>query len=110
MMAAAIVICIISLQASGQEQYTIYDDFPGIQKSYKPCYDPGFPAWAKMLYQPVINFNDISQEFEAYEKQHPGAKSAINRYFLIILVSFIRFSFAFFLNLPDGIKREIDEP
>ncbi len=78
-----VVICLLNLLATGQVQYTPYDELPGIIRSYKPAYCNNLPAWAKMLYQTPVNFNDISRDYELYMAQHPGEKSAINRYFQI---------------------------
>ena len=78
-----VVICLLNLLATGQVQYTPYDELPGIIRSYKPAYSDNLPAWAKMLYQSPVNFNDINRDYELYMAQHRGEKSAINRYFQI---------------------------
>ncbi|MCX6249429.1 MAG: discoidin domain-containing protein [Bacteroidetes bacterium] len=77
-----LVICCFSLPVFSQQQFTSYDDFPGIIKSYKPAYSNDYPSWAKMLYQEPVNFNDITRGFDAYIAGHPGEESAIIRYFI----------------------------
>jgi photosystem II stability/assembly factor-like uncharacterized protein len=67
--------------AASQSHFTPNDDLPGLVKSYKPSYDEGFPEWAKMLYAPEINFEEINSAFEEYITGHPTEKSAIVRYY-----------------------------
>ena len=79
----AALFCFYTLSAAGQKQYTPYDEMPGINKSYKPACSDDFPDWAKMLYQPSVNYNDITREFDAWIAKHPSEKNAIIRYFKI---------------------------
>jgi len=82
-MTTFIFICLVTFSAAGQVPFTPYDDFPGIYKSYKPSFSVDFPAWARLLYRYPVNFNEISQEFDAYVLQHPGEESAVIRYYKI---------------------------
>ncbi|MEA3458567.1 MAG: hypothetical protein U9R21_07815, partial [Candidatus Thermoplasmatota archaeon] len=77
-----ILVCSIN-KIYAQNQYTPYDDIPGVIKSYKPAYQDNFADWAKMLYQYPVNFFEITQEFETYNSQHQGEKSPEIRYFKI---------------------------
>ena len=77
-----LVICCFSIPVFSQKQYTSYDEFPGIIKSYKPAYSNDFPFWAKMLYQEPVNFNDITHVFDTYIAGHHGEENAIIRYFI----------------------------
>ena len=83
--ATTIVIfsCLLNLLATGQGPFTPYDELPGMNKSYKPAYNSGFPDWAKSLYRFPVNFNDINRQFERYISMHPGEKSAVIRYYKI---------------------------
>ena len=76
-------ICFPCIIAEGQNRYTPYDDCPDLVKSYKPAFSNSFPGWAKMLYEPVINFTDINQAYTSWMAIHPDEESAINRYFLM---------------------------
>lgn len=67
--------------SKAQEQYTPYDDIPGVNKNYKPSYNPNYPDWAKMLYQYPVNFNSIKKDFDSWMENHAGEKSPIIRYF-----------------------------
>ena len=78
-----VLICFYTLSAAGQKQFTPYDEIPGIIRSYKPAYTDDFPGWAKMLYRPSVNYNDITLQFDAWMAKHPGEESAIIRYFKI---------------------------
>ena len=77
------LLLLFKVSAYGQQQFTPYDEIPGVDKSYKPAYSNEFPAWALMLYQSPVNYNDVSREFETYMAKHPGEESAIIRYFKI---------------------------
>ncbi|MCF6332577.1 MAG: discoidin domain-containing protein [Draconibacterium sp.] len=76
-------ICIAVLYASAQNQYSSYDELPGIDKIYKPAFEPSFSGWKKMLYEYPINFIEIEADFISYSKQNPNEKSAIIRYYKI---------------------------
>ena len=76
-----IILLLISAILSAQEQYTPYDDAPGIIKSYKPAYNENFPDWAKMLYHSPINYYKITEAFDQSEEKN--TKNAISRYFKI---------------------------
>jgi hypothetical protein len=69
------------LMAYPQEEFTPYDDIPGLIKNYKPAYDPNYPEWAKKLYQFPVNYHQAREEFNAYMKDHAGEKSPVIRYF-----------------------------
>ncbi|MFZ4521138.1 MAG: discoidin domain-containing protein [Bacteroidales bacterium] len=86
----------LNFLVQGQVQYTLYDDLPGIIKSYKPTFSGNFPAWAGMLYQVPVNFNDVHAAFDDYMLKHPGEESALIRYFKIWERAVAPFS------LPDG--------
>jgi len=92
----AFMMALTTARSIAQEHFTPYDDLPGVIKSYKPAYSDDFPEWAKMLYQPEINFREISQAFDEYMSLHPGEKSPIIRYFRIWQRSAASFA------LPDG--------
>ncbi|MEI6455741.1 MAG: discoidin domain-containing protein [bacterium] len=77
------VIGFINPPAYCQETFTVYDELPGVIKSYKPAFSDTYPEWAKMLYRKTLNFNEITRGFDTYIAQHPGEKSAIIRYFRI---------------------------
>ena len=79
----SLLFCLFCLTARGQDQFTPYDDLPGIVRSYKPSYSDDFPAWAGMLYKSPVNYNDILHEFSTWMAAHPGEESAIIRYFRI---------------------------
>lgn len=64
-----------------QKEYTKYDDIPGNNKSYKPAYQNDYPAWAKMLYEDELNFDQITQSFNEWESQHTNEHRPIRRYF-----------------------------
>jgi photosystem II stability/assembly factor-like uncharacterized protein len=82
---AVILLLVLSysLSASGQEEFTMYDELPGVIKSYKPAFSGDFPAWAKMLYRTPVNYNNINREFELYMTDHPLEENAIIRYFIM---------------------------
>ena len=69
--------------STAQNQYTPYDELPGIDKIYKPAYDKSFSGWKKMLYEYPINFIDIENDFNSYIIKNRGKKSAIIRYYKI---------------------------
>jgi len=71
------------LTANSQNQYTIYDDLPGINKSYKPAYNNDYPEWAKMLYSDNINFNEIEKQFTQWESEDSNLHRPIRRYYKI---------------------------
>jgi photosystem II stability/assembly factor-like uncharacterized protein len=48
---------------NAQQQYTPYDDLPGMIKSYKPAYQNSYPRWGKMLYQYPVNYNAVIKAF-----------------------------------------------
>lgn len=79
----AIALVISCNLVSAQLQYTPYDDLPTIIKSYKPAYSDDFPAWAKMLYQYPINFNELEKEFDSFNFGNEYSKSPIMRYYKI---------------------------
>ncbi len=63
-------------------QFTPYDDLPGIPKMDKPQYYEQMPEFAKMLYRYPVNFKEISEAFEEYERDHPAEESPEARYFI----------------------------
>jgi photosystem II stability/assembly factor-like uncharacterized protein len=63
------------------QEYTPYDDLPGIIKSYKPAFDNSYPAWGKMLYRYPVNYDTISRRFNEYLSLHQGEKSALIKYY-----------------------------
>ena len=66
-----------------QEQYTPYDDLPGIIKSYKPAYNPDYPGWAKMLYAYPVNYFNITEDFENSVDENSGEFGEVTRYYKI---------------------------
>lgn len=68
-------------ESPAQKQFTIFDDLPGIIRSYKPAFSEDLPAWGKMLYHDTVNYAKLCRDFEAYTRDHPGERSAIIRYF-----------------------------
>ncbi|MBD0833174.1 discoidin domain-containing protein [Aestuariibaculum sediminum] len=56
------------LTLHAQNNYTPYDDLPGIPKDNKPAYQEDYPDWAKLLYRYPINFNELEQMYAAYDK------------------------------------------
>jgi hypothetical protein len=78
-----LLLSIIGFTVSSQSSYTPYDYYPGIIRDYKPAYESNYPAWGKMLYEYPVNFNDVSEAFEAYILQHKNEKSPLIRYFRI---------------------------
>ena len=81
--ALILLFCSEATIVTGQLQYTPYDDFPGIYRSYKPAYCNDYPEWAKMLYQHPVNFEVLNREYTGYMAKHPEEKTAIVRYFKI---------------------------
>jgi photosystem II stability/assembly factor-like uncharacterized protein len=80
---AAVLVCGSFLPAFSQEQYTPYDEIPGVIRSYKPSFSNDLPSWAKLLYRVPVNYNEITNQFDDYRKTHPGEESAIIRYYKI---------------------------
>lgn len=64
-----------------QMTYTPYEELPSIQKSLKPTYGEQMPDWGKMLYQYPINYADICTAYNKWERENPGVKNALSRYF-----------------------------
>ena len=77
------LIIILFNNTDAQNQYTPYDDLPGIIKSYKPAYRESLPDWSKMLYQYPVNYFEIKAGFESWESNNKGIKSPETRYFKI---------------------------
>ncbi len=63
--------------------FTPYDSLPAINLLEKPAYSKDFPEWAKMLYHFPVNYNKISEAFEADQHLHPNHKSPIRRYYFL---------------------------
>jgi hypothetical protein len=78
-----LIISFCSMIVVAQKQFTPYDDCPGNIKSYKPAYSKAFPEWAKMLYQPDINYNTVDDAFQSYITKNGDEESAIIRYYKI---------------------------
>jgi hypothetical protein len=76
-----VVFSTLSPWLLAQQQFTLYDELPGIYKSYKPACSDDLPGWAKMLYQFPVNMTEISKEFDRYVLLHPTEKSAAIRYY-----------------------------
>ncbi len=64
-------------------QFTPYDNLPEMPANYKPSYSDHYPQWAKMLYHYPVNYHEVEEGFEQYEKKHPGEETPIMRYFKI---------------------------
>ncbi|NPD44625.1 MULTISPECIES: discoidin domain-containing protein [unclassified Lentimicrobium] len=79
----AVLIILISFNLKAQDHYTIYDDYPGMIKTYKPAYQDEYPEWAKMLYQEPVNYNEVLKAYSDYLQNNEVAKSPILRYFKI---------------------------
>jgi photosystem II stability/assembly factor-like uncharacterized protein len=75
----SILLFTISSLGFAQKQYTPYDDFPGMIKSYKPSFNSSYPSWAQMLYQYPVNYFEV---VKAYLQSSSGKEeNAITRYF-----------------------------
>ncbi|NQU51856.1 MAG: hypothetical protein HQ522_04900, partial [Bacteroidetes bacterium] len=74
---------IAGLFSFAQDQFTPYDNLPGIDKIYKPTFTISYSGWKKMLYEYPINFRTIEEDFNSYSKQNTHEKSAIIRYYKI---------------------------
>jgi photosystem II stability/assembly factor-like uncharacterized protein len=72
----------LALLAQRPEQFTPYDDLPGINKMEKPEYHDGLPEFARMLYRYPVNFRAVEKAFEEWEREHPGEENAASRYFI----------------------------
>lgn len=79
----AFLFILISFNLRAQEQYTIYDEFPGMIKSYKPAYQDEYPEWAKMLYQEPVNYIEVLKAYSAWLEDSKVEKSPIMRYYKI---------------------------
>ena len=82
----SIVIFIFSFllaTAYSQNQYTPYDNIPGVIKSYKPAYSETYPSWAKKLYEYPVNYFEVVSEFNKWYANHPGERTPEYRYFRI---------------------------
>lgn len=66
-----------------QQQYTPYDDLPGVIKTYKPIYKENFPDWAKKLYEYPVNYNEIEKGFKQYTSIYGKQKNPVIRYYKI---------------------------
>ena len=66
------------------ERYNKYDELLSVAKSFKPSYNDNYPTWAKKLYAPTFNWNEVSDEFDTYMGNHPTEHSAIIRYFKVL--------------------------
>ena len=70
-----------------QKQFTVYDELPGIIKSYKPPYSKNFPVWGKMLYADSVNFKSIDALFKKEEgdgmEEKAEKETAIKRYYIL---------------------------
>jgi len=91
-----LILLLSYLPATAQEQFTPYDEFPGIIKDYKPAFEDDFPVWAKMLYSFPVNYNEITKEFSTYFRNYPDQKDPITRYYKIWSKAIESYS------LPDG--------
>lgn len=69
------------LFAQQPSKFTPYDELPSIEKILKPEYNENMPDWGKMLYQYPVNFYEIDRAFTIWEKQNPGVKNALSRYY-----------------------------
>jgi len=80
---AALALSLLLTTIFAQEQYTPYDDLPGMIKSYKPSYNTEFPVWAKMLYEYPVNYNEVVETFNNFSDEDRGELGAITRYYKI---------------------------
>lgn len=78
---SVLLFVFISFSVVAQTKYTLYDGLPTINKSEKPSYSEKYPSWAKKLYHYPVNFNEISDEFDAYMSCNADKKNAIIRYY-----------------------------
>lgn len=70
--------------ASAQQMnYTPYEELPSIQKILKPKYSNSMPDWGKMLYRYPVNFDEINKAYSKWERENPGVKNPLSRYFKI---------------------------
>jgi photosystem II stability/assembly factor-like uncharacterized protein len=79
----SLLFLLVFNSSDAQNQYTPYDDLPGIIKSYKPAYQENFPDWAKMLYQYPVNYFEVIEEFKNWESNNKRVKNPEYRYFKI---------------------------
>lgn len=79
----AVIFGLTSLVSFAQNQFTPYDELPGIDKIYKPNFNSSFTGWKKMLYESPVNFFAIEQDFSEYQNQHENEKTALTRYYKI---------------------------
>ena len=77
------LIVLTILTASAQNQFTPYDELPGIDIIYKPAFDSSFTGWKKMLYEYPVNFIEIEKDYYATTHLKGKEKSAIIRYYKI---------------------------
>ena len=99
---AVLLSLTITVSAQRPEKYTPYDELPSIEKILKPEYSDNMPDWGKMLYQYPVNFNEISRAYTIWEKQNPGVKNALSRYYKlwrINLASYVDYDGT--IHIPD---------
>ncbi|WOD44136.1 discoidin domain-containing protein [Hwangdonia lutea] len=81
---SAIGLCFFMHQSMlAQINITPYDELPGVNPINKPSYNENFPAWAKLLYQYPINFNEIEEGYQQHFKKYGKQKNAIIRYYKV---------------------------
>ncbi len=72
---------LLSLTGLGQNQFTPYDDCPGIIKSYKPTFQKNYPKWAKMLYQYPVNYHALAAAYKQSKEENKENLKPIVRYY-----------------------------
>ena len=80
---ACTLLFVLTKTIFSQKEFTTYDEFPGIIKSYKPAYLEDYPNWAKMLYQDSVNYFEMLHEYENCNVKMLPEFSPIHRYFKI---------------------------
>ncbi|PIF02116.1 MAG: hypothetical protein CR996_01525 [Draconibacterium sp.] len=75
----AFLFSVIYLQA--QNRLTPYDNLPGINKIEKPTFVKQNSGWESMLYQYPVNFYEIENRFNAWEKTATIKKTPASRYY-----------------------------
>ena len=93
-----------------QQQFTPYDDLPGISKNYKPMYNEEMPYFAKLLYTYPINLRQVSDAFNDFSKKNPAVKNAQTRYFKLWHKAVIPYTdTAGTIHLPDNNAQVISD-
>ena len=72
---------LLPLLLSSQQKFVSHDFVPGNLPSYKPAFQHDYPAWAKMLYQENVNYDEVDAKYEKWVRHHKDAFRPIQKYF-----------------------------